>query len=62
MLVFALATTLTFAVMYTMSLSPNTSILNNTLTILTNCNTGFSMMTNLLATLLIAYKLWLVIL
>ena len=50
----ASAITLTYVVIYTTSKLPN-----NIITILTNCPIAASIATNLLSTVLIAYKLWL---
>jgi hypothetical protein len=55
MLASASVMTLTYIVTYTMS-----TVSQNMLTLLSNCTVAISMVTNLLTTLLIAYKLWLV--
>lgn len=55
MLASASVMALTYLVMYTMSI-----ILYDMLATLSNCTLAFSMATNLLSTLLIGYKLWLV--
>jgi hypothetical protein len=56
MLVSASAMSLTYIVTYIMSI-----LSQDMLTLLSNCTVAISMVTNLLATLLIAHKLWLVI-